>query len=177
MLRIDPATGDVTARTRFPASARLDSLDVGLGAVWVVSSSSAMLYRISPRSAVVTGRTDLGQRAGRPNVQFGNAVWVPVSDAGGKTLVVDPRALSVVEPLGCCPLGAGQDVDGYGSTWTYDWSTGTVVRWDGRTYELVESIPVTDPPAYDGVCLSSIAAGAGGVWLTAASSIEYTCER
>ena len=40
VLRVDPATGDVTARTRFAASSRIDSLDVGLGAVWVVSSST-----------------------------------------------------------------------------------------------------------------------------------------
>ena len=101
VLRVDPATGEVTARTRFPASSRVTSLDVGLGAVWVLSSSSATLYRINPRSAAVTRRTDLGQRAGRPEVQFG-AVWVSVSDAGGGTLLVDPRTLSVVARLSCC---------------------------------------------------------------------------
>ena len=178
VLRVDPATGDVTARTHFSASSRIDSLDVGLGAVWVVSSSSGTLYRINPRSAAVTGQTDLGQRAGRPEVQFGN-VWVGVSDASDATLVVDPRTLHVVQWLDCClPLGEGFDsVDGYGSTWEIDWPAGTVVRWDSETYEVVESISVTGPPIYDGLCLTSIAAGAGGVWVTAAPSIAYTCAR
>ena len=63
VLRIDPATGEVTQRTRFPASAPIDGLAAGLGSVWVVASSTATLYRINPRSAAVTGRVDLGNRA------------------------------------------------------------------------------------------------------------------
>jgi YVTN family beta-propeller protein len=127
VLRIDPPTGEVTARTRFRASPGIDSLDVGLGAVWVVSSSSAVLYRIDPRSAAKTGQIDLGQRAGRPNVRFG-AVWVGVSDYGLGTLVVDPRRLGFTA-LGCCPLSGGYDTaTGYGSIWYFDRSTGAVVR-------------------------------------------------
>ncbi len=174
VLRVDPATGEVTARTRFPASSRVTSLDVGLGAVWVVSSSRATLYRINPRSAAVTGRTDLGRRAGRPKGQFGTFVWVSVSDAGGKTLLVDPRTLSVVLTLSCCALGKQDDVAGFGSTWTSDWPTGRVVRWDGTTYQVVDAIAVTDPPLYGGLCLTSIAAGAGAVWVTLAPSFEPT---
>jgi hypothetical protein len=85
----------VTARARFPASSRISSLDVGLGRVWVVSSSTAVLYRIDPRSATVTGRVDLGQRAGRPEVQFG-IVYVGVSDPGRRSLAVDPRTLGIL---------------------------------------------------------------------------------
>ena len=62
LLRIDPATGEVTKRTRFPGSSPIDGLAAGLGSVWVVASSTAMLYRIDPRSAAVTGRIDLGTR-------------------------------------------------------------------------------------------------------------------
>ena len=177
VLRIDPATGAVTARTRFPVSSRLSSLAVGLGGVWVMSSSTATLYRIDPRSARLTGQMDLGRRAGRPNVQFGR-VWVGVSDAGGKTLLVDPRTLRVVVPLDCCALGDGYDaVHGFGSTWTTDWQTGTVVRWDGATYEIVKSIRVTDPPFYEGHCMTSIAAGAGAAWVTVAQTSAYACAR
>jgi DNA-binding beta-propeller fold protein YncE len=176
VLRIDPATGEVTARTRFPASSRVTSLDVGLGAVWVVSSSSAMLYRINPRSAAVTRRTDLGQRAGLPEVQFG-AVWVSVSDAGGTTLLVDPRTLTVVQQLSCCAPGKQDDVDAFGSTWSSDWPSGTVVRWDGTTYRVVDAIAVTDPPLYDGLCLTSIAAGADAIWVTLAPSVNHACTR
>ena len=176
VLRVDPTTGEVTARTRFPASSRVTSLDVGLGAVWVVSSSSATLYRINPRSAAVTRRTDLGQRAGLPEVQFG-AVSVSVSDAGGMTLVVDARTLSVVVKLSCCAPGKQDDVDAFGSTWTSDWPSGRVVRWDGTTYQVVDTIAVTDPPLYDGLCLTSIAAGADAVWVTLAPSVNHACTR
>ena len=177
VLRVDPVTGEVTVRTRFPAASRVTSLDVGLGRVWVVSSATAVLYRIHPRTAAVTGRVDLGQRAGRPEVQFGAAVWVSVSDAGGATLLVDPRTLSIVNQLSCCALGKQDDVDAFGSTWTSDWPSGRVVRWDGTTYRVVDTIAVTDPPLYDGLCLTSIAAGAGAVWVTLAPSVGLTCSR
>jgi streptogramin lyase len=176
VLRVEPATGEVTARTRFPASSRVTSLDVGLGAVWVVSSSSATLYRINARSTAVTRRTDLGQRAGLPEVQFGT-VWVSVSNAGGTTLLVDPRTLRVVNQLSCCAPGQQDDVDAFGSTWTSDWTSGAVVRWDGTTYQVVETIAVTDPPLYDGLCLTSIAAGADAIWVTLARSVNHDCTR
>jgi serine/threonine-protein kinase len=176
VFRIDPATGEVTARTRFPASSRVTSLDVGLGAVWVVSSSSATLYRIDPRSAAVTRRTDLGQRAGLAEVQFGT-VWVSVSNAGGTTLLVDPATLGVVNQLSCCAPGKQDDVDAFGSTWTSDWPSGTVVRWDGTTHQVVDTIAVTDPPLFDGLCLTSIAAGADAVWVTLARSVNHGCAR
>jgi Protein kinase domain len=174
VLRVDPATGEVTARTRFPASSRVTSLDVGLGAVWVVSSSSAKLYRINPRSAAVTGRRDLGHRAGLPEVQFG-AVWVSVDDHGGATLLVDPRTLRVVRMLTCCAPGTQDDVDGSGSDWTSDWPSGRVVRWDPTTYQPVGTIAVTDPPLFGGLCLTSIAAGADAVWVTLAPSFVQRC--
>ena len=172
VLRVDPTTGEVTARTRFPASSRISSLEVGLGRVWVVSSSNAVLYRIHPRSAAVTGRVDLGQRAGRASVEFG-IVTVVVSDPM-HTLVVDPRTLRIVGQQPCCPLRDGYDIDyGHGSEWMSDWPTGAVHRFafDGSYYSLEKVIAVTSPPGfYGGVCLTSLAAGADAVWVTLASS-------
>jgi streptogramin lyase len=179
VLRVDPAAGEVTARTHFAASARLSSLAVGLGAVWVVSSSSAVLYRIDPHSAAVTGHTDLGQRAGRPLVAFGT-VWVVVSDGRGNILHVDPRTLRVTR-WACCPFGKGYDlVSGFGSTWAYfDSTSGTVLRWYAMaSFRLAARIQVTEPEAAasDGLCLTSIAAGAGAVWVTVTPTVAYTCE-
>ena len=38
------------------------------------------------------------------------------------------------------------DTGGYGSIWDYDTPTGTVVRWDGTTYDVASDIRVTAPP-------------------------------
>ena len=173
VLRIDPATGDVTERTRFPTSAPIDGLAAGLGSVWVVASSSATLYRIDPRSPGVTGRIDLGGRAARPEVVFGS-IWVGLSDSGGDTVIVHPRTLHV-EHLGCCPPERSYDAAGYGSIWSYDTPTGTVVRWDGQTHQVAHDIRVTGPPFYGGLCLTSIAAGAGALWVTAAARLNSHC--
>ena len=69
VLRLDPATGDVTARTRFSASARIDSLGVGLGAVWVVSSSKRDAVPDQPSvGGCDRAHGPRGKRAGRPAV-------------------------------------------------------------------------------------------------------------
>ena len=62
----------------------------------------------------------------------------------------------------------GYDTAGTGWIWQYDVPSGTVVRWDGQTYQSVADIPVTESAVYGGLCLTSIAAGAGAVWVTVA---------
>jgi DNA-binding beta-propeller fold protein YncE len=167
VLRLDPGTGKVGARTPFPASVHLGSLTVGLGAVWAVASSTAILYRIDPRSSKLTRQRDLGERAGRPVVRFGH-LWVPV--LGQETLILDPRTLDLVDFVCCSERGFS--AAGYGSTWLADVLAGEVVRFDGRSKQITATIPVvTGSPFWGHPCLSSIAAGAGGVWVTVVPSV------
>jgi hypothetical protein len=176
LLRIDPSTGKMTKRTRFPNSAPIDGLAAGLGSVWVVSSSTGTLYRINPRSARVTGRNDLGGHAARPEVVLGQ-IWVAVSRYGaGHTNIVDPLTLRIVADLEGSP-GRPYDTGAYGSIWDYDTPTGTVVRWDGQSHQPASNIRVTAPPYYGGLCLTSLAAGAGAVWVTViANNGNYTVD-
>jgi Protein kinase domain len=171
VLRVEPDTGEARARTRFPAFARVDSLAVGLGSVWAGDSSTATLYRIDPRSSMLTGQRDFGERAARPVVRSSH-VWVPVLDHD--VLVVDPRTLDIVNRV-CCPEMRGPGVAGYRSTWLADVPSGEVVRFSSSTAQVVATIPVvTGSPLWGHPCLSSIAAGAGGVWVTVAPSVADT---
>jgi hypothetical protein len=179
VLRIDPATGRVTATIRFPISSGISSVAVGLGAVWVTASSTGTLYRIDPRVAAVVERADLGQGAGRVSFVFG-LIWLAVSDPAGATLVVDPRTLAVARRFECCPAGEGVDAAGaYGSYWLIDSATGAGQRWDAASYEPAGTFRLTDAPVpeVDGLCLTALAAGAGAVWVTVSSSITYDCRR
>jgi streptogramin lyase len=173
LFRLDPATGAMTPKARFPASARVDSLAVGFGDVWVVSSSTATLYRVDPRLTAVD-HVDLGGSAGRPAAVFG-AIWITLADRGGDTLLVNPRTLGLQMNLGSPQASTVAEVGGFGSVWDYDTRRGTVERWNPSTYHLDQLIPVTDPPFYDGSCLTSIAAGADAVWLTLAPAVKYAC--
>jgi protein kinase-like protein len=173
VLGIDPATGEVTKRTSFPNSSPIDGLTVGLGNVWVVASSTGMLYRIDPRSARITGRVDLVGHAARPVVVLG-AIWVGLSESGGSTVTVAPRSLNVAY-LECCPPEWGYFTAGHGSIWQNDMPTGNVVRWGGYTHDSDSVVHVTDPPLYKGLCLTSIAAGAGAIWVTLAENNNYHC--
>ena len=75
----------------------------------------------------------------------------------------------------CCPLEWGYFTAGYGSIWLYDMPTGNVVRWGGQTHDSDSVVHVTDPPFYKGLCLTSIAAGAGAIWVTVAPNLSYHC--
>jgi streptogramin lyase len=174
VLRIDRANGKVTKRAHLPGVAPIDSVAVGLGSVWVVASSSGVLYRIDPRSGRVTGRNHLLGRVTPPEVVFG-LIWVETTASVGDTVAVDPRTVDTVYDLGCCAPKRGSDTVGFGSIWTYDAPTGTVERWSGWTHQGVRNIHVTSPPYYDGLCLTSIAAGAGAVWATVSSNFNYGC--
>ena len=178
LLRVNSKTGEVMRQARF--ASRIDSLAVGLGAVWALGSSDAVLHRLEPRSLRRRGSLDLGERAGRVYTRFGR-VWAGVSDQGGVTVLVHPQLLSIAETLNCCPLGEGYDTaTGYGSLWTYDYFTGTVMRFGGSSHQVVHATQVTTPPGGGGACLTSIAAGAGGVWATTApvhGSGDAACAR
>jgi len=178
LLRLDPATGSLSVQVRLPASSGVDTLTVGFGELWLVSSTTATLYRVDPRLGSVD-HVDVGQTAGRPAALQGG-IWVDVSDNGGDTVVVDPRTLLIDEDFGCCGGDAGAigtlGTDGaraFGSVWGYDVGDGEVQRWNPPN--LAHVIQVTDAPFYDGSCMTSIAAGGGAIWVTLAQSIDYAC--
>ena len=175
LLRLNGLTGEVTGRTWFPDAGRVDSLDVGLGAVFVTSSTPAALYRVDADTMEFDARADLGRRAGRPRVRFG-LVWVRISDEGGRTLLLDGRTLGVVRVLGCCALQDGDDsVRGFGSSWTTDREAGTVVRRDADTYDLVATIHLTPPPSAGVLCETAMTAGDGAVWVTLGRAVGHRC--
>ena len=177
LLRIDPATGRVTNRIRFPRSVPIDGLAAGLGSVWLGASSTATLYRINPGSVRVADRIDLGGRdAGRPEVVLGSIWFGGGNSPGEQTSILDPRTFDFVGQVGGNGGSeGGYDTGGYGSIWDYDTPTGTVVRWDGLTHDVASDIRVTAPPRLDGLCLTSLAAGAGAVWVTvSANSMNYS---
>jgi hypothetical protein len=170
LLRIDPATGHVMHRTRFRGATAIDSVAVGLGYVWVVGSAGKTLYRIDRRTGERRGsvRTDLSVRADRPHLMR-RFVWVGPS-------VFDPRTLDTVRDNLCCEQ-AEEASGGFGSAWTADPPTGTVVRWgsdwdvQGKTVRVV-----ADPPLFGGGCVTSLAHSARGIWVSVASANDFVCE-
>src|SRR5262249_28111388 len=69
LLRIDPSTGRVTHETKFPLDSQVDSIAYGYHFVWVLSSSTATLYRIDSRSTRHAGNVRIGHSpATRPEI-------------------------------------------------------------------------------------------------------------
>jgi hypothetical protein len=179
LLRLDPATGTITGQTPLPA--RVDSLTVGYGYVWLVNSSTARLYRITPRLAAsrpvdlacaAPGLYCVKSSAGRPSAMFGE-VWVGLSANGGeKTVLINPSTLLRDHIF----YAGGGGVEAFGSVWVNEVDDGEVVGWPpDALYPADHVISVTHPQYLGGSCLTSIAAAGGAVWVTLAPSASYVC--
>jgi hypothetical protein len=173
VLQIDPATGRLKATTRFPARARVDSIAFGFGAVWVMSSSTATLYGIDRRSARPTGSVVVGSgRASRPWITaYSHDIYVRTTEGGGTDFTVYPypyALTSSVDGKGGGPPDGGEYNGDLGALWWYWYPSGTVSRQQ-RPSGPVRDIHLTQAQT-GGPCLTSMTAGSGSLWVTAAAN-------
>jgi serine/threonine-protein kinase len=169
LLRIDPVSGRVTARTPFPSHSRVDSIAFGYGAVYVMSSSPATLYRIDPRSARRTGSAMVAHsRATRPEItRYLDNITVRTTEDGGTDFNVDPVVLIAGSSGAYGPPDWGEYNGDLGALWWYNWPSGTVSRQqsaDGPITDIHVTAGRTGDP-----CLTSMTAGSGSLWVTAAA--------
>jgi serine/threonine-protein kinase len=186
VLRIDPLTGKTTTTTVLPTSFSSTGLGVGAGAVWVVASNraSATLFRIDARSGKLSGTRHLPPGATPPRVAVGTRrrrwVWIAVPRWGGTMYLVNPRTLEVDFRFDALSPDESRVASAFGSDWSLDSPAGAVVRFtrwgepDGGM--PVAEIPVTrvGPKYYGSSRPTSIAAGAGGIWVTVAEGFPTT---
>ena len=173
MLRVDPATGRVLARRPLPwwlLGSEGQGLAVGGGFVWVTNAGGAHVYRIDFR----TGKTRtarFGSFVSRPAFGFGR-LWLCSWDGDHGLMVrVDPRTLRNELERNALPAEEGHFAVGFGSLWRQDNPSGTLMRFSPHTGDPDGLIPLIKKrsgvlPVY----VTSIAAGAGGVWVSIADN-------
>ena len=171
LLRIDPATGAIQGRIRFSGvpggGGAVYGLAVGAGAVWAVNAENAELFRVDPGSLAVTGKADLGLAGSVPAAGYGS-VWA-VRDWASNVLRVQPTTLAVTR-AGTARHELVDVALGGGSLWANGFTSGIVYRIEPRTGRTVSTVRLTSDdtraPAQGSAASPSIAAGAGGVWVT-----------
>jgi streptogramin lyase len=171
-LRIDPVSARVVQTIRLPKDlpdSRVDGLAVGRGYVWATNLNLGELYRVDPRTGATQAR-DFGSYAARA-VLDRRWVWMCIARTTDPGMArVDPRTLRNTLESHALPAEEGQYAVGYGSVWRHDVPSGTLMRFDpgsGELDALVRILPAGDRAlAY----VTSIAAGAGGVWVTVSQS-------
>ncbi len=173
VLRVDPATGHVLGRRPLPSwmlGSEGQGLAVGGGFVWVTNASSAKVYRLDFRTG--KARTaKFGSFVSRPAFGFGR-LWLCSWDGEHGLMVrVDPRTLRNELERDALPAEEGHFAVGFGSLWRHDIPSGTVMRFSPQTGDPDGLIPVLKKrtgaaPLY----VSSISAGAGGVWVSITDS-------
>jgi hypothetical protein len=173
VLRIDPIRGRPTAAKPFPASARIDSIAFGYGKVWVLSSETATLYRIKPRSTKlkVTGKLDVADsRATRPEIlPRGGDIWVRVVGSGGTIYRINPTSLTPFYTEVDGPPGREEYIGQQGSLWWYVAAPGVVSRQETATGPIDQIHVTRRSYRVGGPCLTSMVEGTESIWVTVAS--------
>jgi hypothetical protein len=176
VLRVDPAGGRVTVEMRLATSARIDSIAYGYGAVWVMSSATATLYRIDPRTTRVTSLEVAHSRAARPEIlPRGGDLWVRAVDGTTYSIQPWPLAAHFMEYDG--PPGWEENLGDLGSLWWYDWPTGTVYRQELARGPILRIRVTHTLPNAGGPCLTSMTIGSASLWITVAPSHRSICRR
>jgi Protein kinase domain len=181
VLRINPTNGHMSKTFRFPTSARIDSIAFGFGAVWVVSSARAMLYKIEPRSHRVRRLHLPLPRATRPEIMpsLGD-IEIRVTQGGprgnhGTVYLVGPvPPLQINHSERDGPPDGFQNNGQFGSNWWYDRRSGYVIRQrqSDRGFAETTTIRVLPTPLLEGgPCFTSITSGARSLWVTTAPQL------
>jgi hypothetical protein len=185
VLRIDAGSGRVTAATGVPRSAQVDSIAFGYGKAWVLSSATATLYAIDPRSTPRVVKTlHIGPgRAMRPEIMAPNStdIWIVVTRNNGVQYSINPHKMTSEHsgPGGPNASPWWEEDEGVFSTlWWYHQPWGIV----GRQYKdhgPIKYIWVArHRPRHGGPCITSMAATGGSMWVTLAPvSSDGICKR
>jgi serine/threonine-protein kinase len=170
VLGIDPRSGRVVVRRPVPAwmfGVEGQGLAVGGGFAWVTNASAATVYRLDVR----TGKARYAKFGGfvtRPVFGFGR-LWLCSWDGRrGSMIRINPQTLHNEFAREALPAEEGHFAVGYGSLWRHDSPSGTLMRFRPRTGDPAGLVPVLKKPQQSPqvLAVTSIATGAGGVWLT-----------
>jgi streptogramin lyase len=160
ILRIDSQTGDPT---RIPIGRPLDGVSASPDGIWAISSGSATVVRVDPRSESPTDRIAIAARPGAEApvpvaiAATSRAVWVLNANTATVTQI-DPRTLGVVTTI---PIGVDRvptDIAAVGGTAWVSNADGSLARIEAGARDAGE-IRV-------GESLERVAAGGTTVWVT-----------
>jgi len=183
LLRIDPATGAISARTNLPAGC--GQAAYGLGHVWVLcnAADTVRVLRIDPATALVDAQTAALPGPAYSLVAGSEGVWYIPDDAGPAQVdpsgthltglkVTGPRYLNVHSPDYIGPLGASQLVLGDGAVWSLAGNVSgrpeSIADINPATGRITRAFTYTEAPGvnYDFWGLYA-AVGQGSIWVLA----------
>ena len=145
LVRIDPATGEVTA-TIHVGGPILD-VAVGDGSVWVTrpDAGTSTVFRIDPKTDQVIGSIEVDEGSG-PIVYGDGSVWVTALWLDGSVTRVDPVTGEIVDVLDIPDVQAVGD----GSLWGV--TSDAVLRMDPTSGAVQATIPIprAQNVAFDG---------------------------
>jgi YVTN family beta-propeller protein len=167
VLQINPATGQLTART-VSMTSRASDLAVGEGALWTISYGAKILTRVNPQTMTIVGSYGFGA----PPVGIaagGGLVWVATAFGDKSVESFDPHTNHHGQPVSL-PAEVSLQGIAYGAdaVWIADKNNDRVYRIDPTANVVSAVIGVGKGP-------EAIAADSGSVWV--ANAIDSSVSR
>jgi streptogramin lyase len=141
LVRVDPATGQVTGRVRTGAGP--EGVAAGFGSIWVVAQDAGRLLRIDPGSLAVTQQLPL--EVGARLVVAGPDAMYVAHYADDEVLRVDPRTGAVTASEAVCD-GPQEMAVLDGKVWVVCTLSEELVALDATSLAKVASVPVKGQP-------------------------------
>ena len=158
--KIDVASG---SSREIPLGSTPTAIVAGGGAVWVASEEGGTVFRVEPRTGVVTHTVTVG--GGPVSLAVGEgAVWV-ANRQDATVSRIDPATNAVTDTI---PVGKGPTAVavGEGAVWVANGDEGTVSRIDPATRRPTATVPLKSSPTAlavaDGSIWTAVIGGAAG---------------
>lgn len=161
LARVDEMSREVTTAALAVADPG-GSIAACVGSVWVATEATGVIARLDPDTREVVAEVFVARDPSGVTCA-GETLWV-TSAAGGTLTRINAHTNEVVETIAVGPR-PGRVVVGEGGVWTLNRGDHSVTRVDPATNKVVATIAV----GHD-VGKGDIAAGEGGLWLSAPGS-------
>ena len=157
--RITATDSKVSAKAPI-AVADLDGrITAGIGSIWVITDGKGIVARLDPDTNAAVAEVFVA--GGATSLALaGDALWV-TSVTGNRVTRINPHNNEIVESIEVAK-GPGRLAVADGIVWTLNQADGSVTRIDAATNKSVTTIAIGKE-----VAAGEIAAGEGGVWISA----------
>ena len=157
---VDASTNVASPAIALASDAAPNAVTVGDGFVWVISSTTGVLYRIDPRQSHDIRKATPG--VGIWDVTYGNgAIWI-TNNYEDSVLQYNPQDLTAPSKVIQLERGSGPKgiAVGGGAVWVAEGLKGRVARIDLRTLQVTATVPLLRGNP------EQVAFGEGHVWVT-----------
>lgn len=159
LLRVDPASNEITEIALKDASQKQRRIAVGEGAVWIPDVGAKTVFKVDPEAREVVAGIPLNMLSTQGSIGVGEgSLWVVSADGFEKTLVRIDAATGDLEASIALPSAGVGVMAAYGAVWVTSNMGDELHRIDPATNTVASTVKMGDGPLF-------MTAGFDSIWV------------